>query len=217
MTYSITVTDDGYVKVETTDKIVYGYRVDDDTDKRHTIYIEDRNDMEDDYDLVYNELDDEERPQIFIHLPANTFVKSTLSIQQWNWYFDNITYIKRSEQMNKLLQTLKELNNNYNKLEPKFKAGDTCYVVNGFYIIESTIVEDYGESVKYKSLNKDFGHSVRFSDRVFHTKEEAIKYFKTYTSLSEDELVDAVALQYLGETGEPMVINLEQLKEYTED
>ena len=92
----IILTDDGYVKVETKRKRIYGHRVDDDTDKRHTIFIEDRKDMEDDYDLVYNELDDEERTQALIYLPANIFVKSTLSIQEWNWYFDNIFYKERN-------------------------------------------------------------------------------------------------------------------------
>lgn len=118
---------------------------------------------------------------------------------------------------NKLLNTLKELNRNYKKIEPKFKTGDTCYVDGGFYILETTVIEDLGESVKYKSLNKDFGCSFGASCRVFHTKEEAVKYFKTNTSLSKDELIDAVAIQYLGQTGEPMTINLEQLKEYTND
>lgn len=118
--------------------------------------------------------------------------------------------------MNKLLSTLKELNRNYKKVEPKFKVGDTCYVDHGYYILESTVIEDLGESVKYKTLNKEFGGSFAATDRIFKTREEAVKYFKTHTSLRKDELIDAVALQYLGETGEPMTINLEQLKEYTD-
>lgn len=115
--------------------------------------------------------------------------------------------------MNNLFKTLKDLNNNYEKPIPKFKEGDTCYVVRSFYILETTVISYGKDYVKYKIGPKD-GWSCAYLDRVFKTAKEADKYFKNRCKLEYEQIVEAVALQHLAATGEPVVLSRQYINEH---